>query len=392
MINPQNPAHNGTKISRGLPRLFVVLAVLFLLAVGCFAIAQELLLIASDETALRVIHIFLADLNGDGNQDAFLVTNQLHRIVFNNGVGNFTSSRELFVRNYALAMGDLNEDGTLDAILMNFENGEMGGELRTECTELPDDFIFPTGLQGAPVQVFAYQDGNQDGIPEDFIAGCCGGGTTMMNYATIYADIHPCLGLEQPTNIALGDLNGDGSLDVFLVKAWVVVNGESQRNRPNEVWFNDGHGNFTDSGQRLGHAESYAVALDDLNRDGFLDAVVGNRKGGEIWFNDGQGNFTKGKQNFSGKTVTVFVTDLDGDGDPDLFMGGATSMHVWLNDGNGKFKSGQRVTFDRHDAVAVGDVTGDGIPDVFVGGPDSYQVWRGMGNGRFGAGERFPYR
>ena len=183
-------------------------------------------------------------------------------------------------------------------------------------------------------------------------------------------------------NAALGDLNGDGLLDAFVVYAWIPVNGGSKRNAPNEVWFNDGQGNFTDSGLRLGNEESYAVSLGDLNGDGFPDPVVGNRRGGEIWFSDGQGNFIKGKQNFGGMTNTIFISDLDNDGDLDLFLGGDTSVRAWLNDGDGIFKSGQRIRFDRYDAVAAGDVTGDGIPDVFVGGPDSYQVWRGVGDGR----------
>lgn len=394
MNDPQSPAHTGIKMPgvRSLPRLFIFLVVLFLLALGGWAIVQGLFLAFDDETAHRTIHIFLADMNADGNQDAFLVTNQMHRIVFNNGLGNFTSSRELSMQNYALSLGDLNGNGSLDAVLINFENGEMGGELKTECAEVPDSFVFPTNSEGAPEQVFAFRDGNHDGIPESFIAGCCGGGTTMMNYATLFSNLRPCLRLDPPMNAALGDLNGDGSLDAFVVYAWIPVNGGSKRKAPNEVWFNDGQGNFTDSGQRLGNEESYAVSLGDLNGDGFLDAVVGNRRGGEIWFNDGQGNFVKGKQGFGGLTQTIFVSDLDGDGELDLFLGGDTSMLVWLNDGDGKFKPGQRIRFDRYDAFTVGDVSGDGIPDVFIGGPDSYQVWRGAGDGRFDAGERFPYR
>jgi hypothetical protein len=377
---------------RGLPRLLVMLAVLSLFALGCFSIVQGLFSMFGDETAHRVVHIFIADLNADGSQDVFLVTNQMHRIAFNDGQGNFTSSRELFMRNYALSLGDLNGNGSLDAILVNFENGEMGGELITECAEVPDSFVSPVLAPGAPAQVFAFQDGNKDGIPENFIAGCCGGGTSMINYATLFSERRSCLGLGHPTNAALGDLNGDGTLDAFLVNAWILVNGDIQRNAPNEVWFNDGQGNFSDSGQRLGDAESYAVALGDLNRDGSLDAVVGNSNGSEIWFNDGQGIFTRGKRNFGSKINTIFVGDLDNDGDLDLFMGGNNSMRVWLNDGDGKFKSGQRINFDRYDAVAVGDVTGDGIHDVFIGGPSYYQVWRGIGNGRFNAGERLAYR
>jgi hypothetical protein len=210
----------------------------------------------------------------------------------------------------------------------------------------------------------------------------------MHNYATLFSNHRPCLESENSGALALGDLNGDETLDVFLAKGWTPPT----RNIANEVWFNDGQGNFTDSGQRLGNAESYAVALGDLNRDGFLDAVVGNRGAGEIWFNDGQGNFGLGQQHLGRGINTIFVSDLDRDDDLDLFLGGGGSIQVWLNDGTGQFKAGQRINLDRYDAAAVGDVTADGIPDVFVGGPAAYQVWRGDGKGRFSAGRRSAYR
>lgn len=393
MNGPPNLVNNGIQMLKGIPRSTVVLILLCILALGAFTMGQgfiqRFLFILSDETEPHAMFVFLADLNGDEHQDAFLVTNQMHRILFNDGNGNFTLNRELMMRNYALALGDLNGNGQLDAILMNFKQREM----ILECGEMSSDYVFPVGTVDVPDQVFAIRDGNRDGIPEDYIAGCCGGGTTMMNYATSFSNYRSCLGAEPSTDAALGDLNGDGSLDVFLAKGWRLINGQPQNNTPNEVWFNDGLGNFTDSGQRLGNSQSFYAALGDLNNDSFLDAVVGNREGGEVWFNDGQGNFTRGSQRLGrGMTGVIFIADLDGDGDLDLFLGGDSSLRAWLNDGAGHFKSGQRITFNFHDAVSVGDVTGDGVPDIFVGGPDSYQVWRGDGNGRFSAGDRSSYR
>jgi hypothetical protein len=277
--------------------------------------------------------------------------------------------------------------------LSNFENGMNGGDLITECAESPADFVIPARSDGVLGQVFAIRDGNRDGLPEGYVAGCCGGGTSMMNYATLFSNHRSCLGTKHPAAAAVGDLNGDQTLDVFVANGWMLVDGQPQSTTPNEVWFNDGLGNFADSGQRLGDDQSFAVMLGDLNGDGFLDAVVGNHHGGEIWTNDGQGNFAKSNESLGrGVANTIFVTDLDKDGDLDLFLGGGTSIRVWLNAGAGQFNAGQRIKFDGYDAVAVGDVTGDGITDVFVGGPDSYRVWRGDGSGHFNAGESSAYR
>jgi hypothetical protein len=81
--------------------------------------------------------------------------------------------------------------------------------------------------------------------------------------------------------VAPADLNGNGALDAFLANGRTLdAAGNYHTNTSNTVWFNHGTGQFNDSGQRLGGVESTAVAVGDLNGNGFVDAVVGNRTAG----------------------------------------------------------------------------------------------------------------
>ena len=81
-------------------------------------------------------------------------------------------------------------------------------------------------------------------------------------------------------DFALGDLDGDGDLDVFLAKGTAVA----QQVCRIQVWLNDGSGSFTDSGQRLGNLDSRSIQLGDLDLDGDLDAFIANQfaEGNEV--------------------------------------------------------------------------------------------------------------
>mgnify|MGYP001023283662 CR=1 FL=1 len=188
--------------------------------------------------------------------------------------------------------------------------------------------------------------------------------------------------------VALGDLDGDGDLDAFVTN-W---NG-----KPDQVFLNNGRGKFSDSGQQLGNWFSSDVVLGDVDQDGDLDALVSNN--GEVadnatvlWLNDGHGKFTDSQQRLGfTKASAVALGDLDGDGDLDAFI--ANSSHggadpadkVWLNDGQGVFSDSKQSLGSVYDlTVELGDLDGDGDLDVFTGiWWSGARVWLNDGKGKF---------
>ena len=98
---------------------------------------------------------------------------------------------------------------------------------------------------------------------------------------------------ETSANVSLGDLYGDGHLDLMLAKGrhWLLVD---------QVLLNDGKGNIPaiyvqrpdgKFGGRLplgNHtAAPYALAVADLNRDAKVDIIVGNVEARSVvYFND----------------------------------------------------------------------------------------------------------
>jgi hypothetical protein len=183
--------------------------------------------------------------------------------------------------------------------------------------------------------------------------------------------------------LALGDLDGDGDLDLFAA----VLDATGIR-----VLENDGAGNLRDTGQRLGEIGSTSAALADADGDGDLDALVGTEQDAELWLNQGGaqgglvGTFARSPQEFDTHPVRrVFLADLDGDGDFDALIGGVSRAVVWQNDGQGQFKrTSQRIGYTHQHGPAVGDINGDGWPDIWVGKYDNQmRIWYNQGDGTF---------
>ncbi|MEE2680900.1 MAG: FG-GAP-like repeat-containing protein [Planctomycetota bacterium] len=169
--------------------------------------------------------------------------------------------------------------------------------------------------------------------------------------------------------ITLGDVDGDGDLDAMAANG-----GYPGIPQSDVLWINEGDGSFTESGQTIGNGKTTAIVLEDLDQDGDLDALFMRSGFGwpppphRIWFNDGEGTFTDSGQAIQTYYSAVDVGDLDRDGDPDLmFSNYDASASIWLNDGAGVFsESAQAGPSLSSNGLILGDFDGDEDLDAFV--------------------------
>lgn len=152
----------------------------------------------------------------------------------------------------------------------------------------------------------------------------------------------------------MGDADGDGDLDVFC------SDGYASGGPPfGHLYVNDGLGMFEEAAGAIPNAitgqDIDDVEFFDADRDFDLDLVVNAHSGGTgaLWLNDGTGTFAAGGSidppatgNFH---YNVAPCDVDGDGDLDLWIdniGGGFTEQLLINDGAGNFddQTGMRVT------------------------------------------------
>ncbi len=192
---------------------------------------------------------------------------------------------------------------------------------------------------------------------------------------------------ETSAGVSLGDLNGDGLLDIVLAKGrhWPLHN---------RVLLNDGKGGFTASNLAETPDRTYSAALADLDGDGDLDIIVSNDQPDRklVYKNDGRGRFTEagafGEPTWSTRYVTL--ADLDADGYLDIVVanrGGRSPApsFVCLNNREGAFPSCQPLPTESATSIVAADFDGDGALDLFVphrDGGQSILLWNN-GKGRF---------
>ncbi len=339
--------------------------------------------------------VAIADVNGDGMPDLVIANESQSRndsqgsisVMLGKGNGKFRAPVNYSSGGqgaYSISVADVNGDGKLDLVVAN-------GCLGTDCS---------TG--GVAVLM-----GNGNGTFKKAVVYSSGA-------ASVFG-----------SRVAVGDLNGDGKLDLAVATTGAGCGNGCQPGLVG-VLLGKGDGTFK-------KAKTYStggfdaigwVAIADVNGDQKPDLVVANYCATEcsyppaqgsvgVLLGNGNGTFQAVKTYPSGGngTVSVAVADLNKDGKPDILVANCGpaacgpgspggNVGVLIGKGNGTFKPA--VSYPAENSpfnVVAADVNGDGNLDIVVsnwgtfnGGSNdgAVTVLPGKGNGTFRPAQTFP--
>lgn len=170
------------------------------------------------------------------------------------------------------------------------------------------------------------------------------------------------------TYLLTGDLNADGNLDVVGLGTSNAVS----------VCRGNGSGGYQSGSATVGGTSPYSVpfglALGDVDGDGDLDLVAAVAPSSNslvnnaisVCFNNGAGTFSAPQLTATTGTGPLVLGDLDGDGDLDLAVSMADKVAVRLNTGAGAFAGGTDIATNVPELLALGDLDNDGDLDLLA--------------------------
>lgn len=239
------------------------------------------------------------------------------------------------------------------------------------------------------VRGLAVKDLNQDGRPDIVVVNSLNDTVSVFeNFSTPgVLNFGPSIDMPSATGpcaVTIADLDGDGNPDL------VIANGGSS-NAPVSIFQNPGitddiyTNSFLPRIDLAGTNSAGSLAVGDLDGDGALDVVVGSTAGQTISVYRNMGspgtidtNSFQAPVNFSGggAVTSVALADIDGDRKLDIAFSvrGVDRLSIYRNISTpGSFTTvslAARVDFSAGtspNGVALGDLNGDGRPDVVLG-------------------------
>lgn len=207
---------------------------------------------------------------------------------------------------------------------------------------------------------------------------------------------------ESPGEMELGDLNGDGKLDLAFIThdsyGVTILLGDGKgglRVAPNSpIVMKDGH-----------HPHTHGLAVGDLNGDGKVDLAMVNNADNDISvaFGDGRGNFTRAPSTFpvGPSPYPASLGDVNNDGRQDIVATSSATgpqraqqlpfsraLTLLLNDGHGSFRASQLpLRTGQPWFVAIGDINGDRKADLVATHHDQQKLTVLVGDGKGGFNE-----
>jgi len=355
--------------------------------------------------------IVAADVNSDGKLDLVGLTILNGVFVFlGNGDGTFQAPV-----NYGtgttngccsgLAVGDLNGDGKPDlaisandgiSILLNSGTGTFGAAA-----------YYPSGVSGSATgDGIAIGDLNGDKKPDVVVTDENFGAIVYLNQGSgtfKESGTVGSLGVNGTNNVVLADINNDKKLDIVMPDGSGNV----------FTFYGKGNGTFTAGPayplQAQTNGGNYLVAVGDFNGDGTLDLL--NTSGlntNTVSLGRGDGSFRTNQlyaYNTSLVANNIATADFNGDGFPDTaqsLTGGKIGINLGSSHGvlgTATLATASTCANNAVEWVATGDVNGDGKADIvatlqdatFTGCQNNtVAVLEGLGNGKFKTAAYYP--
>jgi Bacterial Ig-like domain (group 3)/FG-GAP-like repeat len=371
-------------------------------------------------------YVVTADFNGDGKLDIASGGMGGFAFLFGNGDGTFKAADayDVGLQVTGAAIGDLNTDGLIDmavgtygfsprillgksdgtftvtpnvslpTISLNTPSGITIADLNADHKQ---DLAFTQGnlyvalgngdgtfaapvepLPSASFQTDAHgvwsADFNHDGLP-DLIVGAYPFQAVLLAQPNGNFQIvsNPFQGGCSPYSVVLGDVNGDGNIDIVTASP-----GGSRVC----VLLGKGDGTFTTSQTYLPTLQQYfapGIALSDIDGDGKLDILLGanvQTSAAEIMYGHGDGTFDDPVAVTTPHAVTsIAAADLNVDGFQDLILSDGYRVTIMYGAGKRTFITGSDyLAGDGPSNPIVADLNGDGAPDLMFSNLDTNRV------------------
>jgi hypothetical protein len=298
----------------------------------------------------------------------------------------------------SVATGDFNGDGKLDLVVPDPKSGDVSILLGIGNGAFRPTASYAVG-QGASTQVFQVTvgdfngDGKLDFVVSDYddnyVSVFLGNGD-----GTFQAAVNYNVGTN-PTSVAVADLNGDGKLDIVVSNQNCANGGGPCVTGTVSILLGNGDGTFQTHVDVDAGLDPNWVAVGDVNGDGKLDLAVVDGQGNSqtsavlVLLGNGNGTFqTPVSYPLNTNAASGVTADFNHDGKLDLAVADNIGLvSILLGNGDGTFQP--RVDYSAGSfpwgGIGIGDFNGDGNVDLAVAnsGSNTVSIFLGNSNGTF---------
>jgi hypothetical protein len=330
----------------------------------------------------------LADMNGNGYLDIVSVgdhgspwfNSDQHGIMiwFGDGQGNWTVQQEGAFGYGGCAVGDLNNNGSMDiawGVHHDYGSGGFGDRIMgaalgngTGSGWVPWDDGLATGGETWGMFATDLADFNNNGLL-DIVSLSFGGSNGVHVYQNhgdgTWSHVWAAAGGSVSYTLETGDFNADGNMDFIASRS---VSGQNA-----STFFGDGNLNFTLNTAGLPQEHFRAVDVGDFNNNGADDILTATISGIRVFsFNsdtDQWEEFSNGLPELNTYRMVQFG-DLNGNGYLDIVIYANPVGQIFLGDGQGNWTENTSFSFDSPGSFSAlrvdGDFDHDGREDIIV--------------------------